>query len=281
MGYNGLLPMGIVLLQITAFIYLIAAGSFFLYLFVVKESYTRLSPLILLAGFAVHSVALAASFLQAGYPVLTHPREALSFYSWLMVGVYLLVQLKYRLTVLGCFISPLAVLMALSALTFGAQAGDIPPGLRTYWLPIHVTLALLGNAVFALAFGVSVVYLFQENELKKKKVTVLQKHFSSLESLDRLNYVFLVWGFPLMTLGIITGSLWARVHWGDYWSWEPRQISSAITWFLYGALLHGRITGGWRGKKAALWTIVGFAVVLSYFLLGDFLFPGRHTGRFE
>ena len=144
---------------------------------------------------------------QAGFPAVTQFREALSFYSWLMVGVYILVQLKYRLTVLGCFIAPLAFLMSLSALAFGADGGELPPALKTYWLPLHVTLAFLGNAVFALAFGVSVVYLLQEYELKKKKAIILRKPFSSLEKLDRLNYIFLVWGFPLMTLGIITGSL--------------------------------------------------------------------------
>ena len=107
------------------------------------------------------------------------------------------------------------------------------------------------------------------------------KRFPSLESLDRLNYVLLGWGFPFMTLGIITGSIWAGLYWGNYWSWEPRQISSGIAWLFYGALLHGRITAGLRGKKAAFLTIVGFTVVLGYFLWGDAIFPSRHGGRFE
>ncbi|MFQ5851057.1 MAG: inner membrane protein YpjD [Candidatus Binatia bacterium] len=273
--------MDVTLLQLAAVSYLLATGSFILYLVLPKDFLSRISPLFVLAGFLIHTAALGVYFFYTGYPAVTQFREALSFYSWLMVGVYLLVQFKYRLTVLGCFIAPLAFLMSLAAFTFGAGGGELPPSLKTYWLPLHVTLALLGNAVFALAFGVSVVYLLQEYQLKNKKVTVLHKHYPSLESLDRLNYVFLVWGFPLMTLGIITGSMWARVHWGNYWSWEPRQISSAITWVLYGLLLHGRITAGWRGKKAAFWTIVGFAVVLGYFLWGDYVFPSRHGGRFE
>jgi cytochrome c-type biogenesis protein CcsB len=198
-----------------------------------------------------------------------------------MVAGYLLVQLKYRLTVLGSIIAPLAFLMTLAAFAFGADAGDLPPGLQSFWLPVHVTLAFLGNAAFALAFGVSLIYLLQEHHLKHKKMTSLMKRFPSLESLDRLNYVLLVWGFPLMTLGILSGSLWAGTHWGNYWSWDPRQISSGIAWLFYGALLHGRITAGLRGRKAALLTMVGFCVVLSYFLLGDQVFPSRHGGRFE
>ncbi len=273
--------MDIILLQITAVIYLFATGSFILYLFIPRGRFSRISPLLLLSGFLIHTAALGVYFLHTGYPAVAQFPEALSFYSWLMVGVYLLVQLKYRLTVLGCFIAPLAFLMSLAAFTFSAGGGELPQALRTYWLPLHVTLAYLGNAVFALAFGVSVMYLHQEYEVKNKKKIILHSHFPSLETLDRFNYVFLVWGFPLMTLGIITGSLWARAQWGDYWAWESRQISSAITWLLYGGLLHGRITAGWRGKKAAFWTIVGFAVVLGYFLLGDILFASRHSGKFE
>ena len=98
----------------------------------------------------------------------------------------------------------------------------------------------------------SLIYLLQERGLKHKKMTALLKRIPSLEALDRLNYQLLVWGFPLMTLGILTGSLLARIYWGDYWTWDPRQISSGIAWLFYGALLHGRITAGLRGKKAAL-----------------------------
>jgi cytochrome c-type biogenesis protein CcsB len=273
--------MDVLLLKFTALFYLLATGSFIIYLVLLRDSFSRISSLILLSGFLIHTSALGVHFLQSGYPAVTQSREALSFYGWLMVAVYLLVQLKYRMVILGSFIAPLAFLMTVGAFAFGVGTGEAPPGLKTYWLPLHVTLAFLGNAVFALASGVSLMYLVQEYQLKNKKITFFYKSFPSLETLDRLNYVFLVWGFPLMTLGIVTGSLWAGVHWGNYWSWEPRQISSAIIWLLYGALLQGRITAGWRGKKAALLTIMGFVVVLGYFIWGDSVFPSRHWGRFE
>ena len=273
--------MDLTLLKITALFYLLATGSFIIYLVLLRDPFSRISTLILLSGFLIHSAALGLHFFQTGYLTVAESREALSFYGWVMVAVYLLVQLKYHMTVLGSFVAPLAFLMSVGLFAFGASSGELPPALKTYWLPLHVTLAFLGNAVFALAFGVSLMYLVQEYQLKRKKVTVLYQRFPSLERLDRLNYVFLVWGFPLMTLGIVTGSMWAGVYWGDYWSWEPRQISSAIIWLLYGALLQGRITAGWRGKKAALLTIVGFVVVLGYFLIGDSVFPSRHGGQFE
>jgi cytochrome c-type biogenesis protein CcsB len=269
------------LLRLTAIVYLIATGSFVTYIVLPKDSVSRISPLILFCGFAIHTVSLLLRWFQLGFAGIAEFREALSFYSWLMVAGFLLVQLKYRLTVLGSIIAPLALLMTLAAFAFGTNGEELPPTLSSFWLPIHVTLAFLGNAAFALAFGVSLIYLLQEHHLKHKKMTSLMKRFPSLEALDRLNYVLLVWGFPLMTLGILTGSIWAGAHWGNYWSWDPRQISSAIVWLFYGALLHGRITAGLRGRKAALLTTVGFCVVLSYFLLGDTVFPTRHGGRFE
>jgi cytochrome c-type biogenesis protein CcsB len=270
-----------ILLRLTAVVYLLATGSFITYVVLLKDAISRLSPFILFCGFAIHTVSLGIHFFQTGFVGIAEFREALSFYSWLMVAGFLLVQLKYRLTVLGSIIAPLALLMTLAASTFGTDAGELPPPLKSFWLPIHVTLAFLGNAVFALAFGVSLIYLLQEHHLKHKKMTSLMKRFPSLEALDRLNYVLLVWGFPLMTLGILSGSIWAGAHWGNYWSWDPRQISSAIAWLCYGVLLHGRITAGLRGRKAALLTMVGFCVVLGYFLWGDTVFPTRHGGRFE
>jgi cytochrome c-type biogenesis protein CcsB len=273
--------MDAVFLRVTAVVYLLAAISFGTYVILLKDSVSRLSSVILLCGFAIHTVSLVIHFFQTGFIGIAEFREALSFYSWLMVAGFLLVQLKYRLTVLGLIIAPLAFLMTLGAFAFGTDAGELPPALESFWLPIHVTLAFLGNAAFALAFGVSLIYLLQEHHLKQKRITLLMKRFPSLEALDRLNYVLLVWGFPLMTLGILSGSIWAGAHWGNYWSWDPRQISSAIAWLFYGALLHGRITAGLRGRKAALLTMMGFCVVLGYFLWGDTVFPTRHGGRFE
>ncbi len=266
--------------KITAVVYLLTAVSYFYFVFR-KDTASKLPALALASGLVFHTAALLVRYANEGFAAVALMGEALLFKSWLMVGVYLLIQLKYRLTVLGGIVAPLAFLMCVAALAFGKSGAEIPPGLESFWLPLHVTLAFLGNAVFALAFGVSFIYLLQERHLKHKKMTALLKRFPPLESLDRLNLMLLVWGFPLMTLGILTGSLWAGIHWGDYWSWEPREISSGIAWLFYGAILHGRITAGLRGKKAALLTMVGFCVVLGYFLWGDTVFPSRHGGRFE
>jgi cytochrome c-type biogenesis protein CcsB len=273
--------MDVILLKFTAVFYLLATASFIVYVLLVRESVSKLSPLILAVGFLLHTAAIGVHFFQTGYPNVTQFREALSLYSWLMVAGFLVVQFNYRLTILGSIIAPLAFMVTLAAFAFGAGPEELPAGLKSYWLAVHVSLAFLGNAAFALAFGVSIIYLLQERHLKHKKMTTLMKRFPSLESLDRLNYVLLVWGFPFMTLGIVTGTVWASIHWGDYWSWDPRLISSGMVWLFYGALLHGRITAGLRGRKAAVLTVFGFCVVLGYFMSGGLIFPSRHGGSFE
>jgi len=272
--------MDVNLLRAAALLYLLATASFVFYV-VVRNTASRAPTMILFAGFMLHTAALGAHFLQEGYPAVTQFHEALTFKSWLIVALYLVIQIKYRLTVLGAIVAPVVFLMTLAAFAFGAATGELPPGLKTYWVPVHFTLAFLGNAVFALAFAVSLIYLLQERGLKHRKMIRLFMRIPSLEALDRLNYQLLVWGFPLMTLGILTGSLLARIYWGEYWTWDPRLISSGIAWLFYGALLHGRITAGLRGKKAALLTMFGFCVVIGYFLWGETLFPSRHGGRFE
>jgi cytochrome c-type biogenesis protein CcsB len=269
------------LLKVAAILYLCGTVSLIASLFPARRLLGRF-PLLLLAGaFAVHTLAVTLSLGSDGFAVVTQLRLALAFYSWLMVGLFLLLHMKYRLAVLGCIVAPLAFLMTAPAFAFGSITTEVPPALQSYWLPLHVTAAFAGNAVFALAFGVSLLYLLQEHRLKAKKPPKIWERFPSLESLDRLNGVLLLWGFPLMTLGILTGSLWAAAHWGEYWSWESRQISSGLTWLLYGALLHGRLTAGVSGRKAALLTILGFVILLGYFLFGDAIFPSRHRGSFD
>jgi ABC-type transport system involved in cytochrome c biogenesis permease subunit len=144
---------------------------------------------------------------------------------------------------------------------------------QSVWLPAHVAPAFLGYAIFVLAFFVSLLYLLQDRQLKGKRKRSMLGHLPSLETLDELNYRFVAWGFALFTVGIITGTLLAKQRWGEFWTWEPVQVLSTIAWLLYALLLQTR-AAGWRGRKAATLTILGFALLVVSFLLG---FPGRHA----
>ncbi len=121
------------------------------------------------------------------------------------------------------------------------------------------------------------MYLVQEHQLKSKRIGAITQRLPSLQVLDDLNYQSLTYGFPLLTLGIITGAIWAEYAWGRYWNWDPKETWSLITWLLYAALLHQRLTVGWRGRKAAIMAIAGFFAVLFTFLGVNLLLPGLHT----
>lgn len=232
---------------------------------------------LLAAGFAAHSLDLLQEILTHGaLPVATFA-GGFSFFAWLVVALYLAVQSRQSLAVVGVLVSPLAFLAALVDVLSRGQDPAISDALRSPWLAVHVTLALLGNAVFALAFAVSSVFLLQQNLLKTRGSGALIRRLPALQTLDRLSLVFLLWGFPLLTLGIVTGGFWSMSSTGIFWTGEPREVLAVLTWVLYAGLLQLRLLGGLHGKRAAGWTIAAFVLLLSSYLAVN-LFPlgARH-----
>jgi cytochrome c-type biogenesis protein CcsB len=274
--------MDLLLLKVALVAYLAAAVGQSLHLMSQQPLARLVGTVGLAVAFAAHGASILWRSLAAGYPAFTTEYEALSFFAWLTVGVYLGVQARYRLAAVGAVVAPLAFTCTLASFAFYAGVQELPPNLRSAWLPVHVTAAFLGNAVLTLAFCVSLVYLFRERQLKEKRIGGLSSRLPSLEALDALNYRALVWGFPLLTLGIVTGALFAKHTWGRFWSWDEREVFSLITWFVYAALLEARMVVGWRGRRAATVTIVGFAVLFVSFVFGHMIFPGgKHGGSFD
>jgi cytochrome c-type biogenesis protein CcsB len=273
--------MEILLLKVALVAYLVAAAGYGLHLLRARRPSLVVATVALVIAFVAHGFSIGIRSVAAGYVAVTTEHEALSYFAWLVVGVYLGMQARYRLPAVGALVAPLAFVATLAVFAFFTGVRDLPPNLKSAWLPVHVTLAFLGNAVLALAFCVSLVYLLHERQLKERRVGGLLMRLPSLERLDRLNYQALIYGFPLLTLGIITGALWGKMSWGRFWSWEEREIFSLVTWMLYAGLLQARLVAGWRGRRAATVTIVGFAVVMISFVFGHVLFPGKHHGSFD
>ncbi|MEX0829516.1 MAG: cytochrome c biogenesis protein CcsA [Nitrospirales bacterium] len=229
-----------------------------------SEVLVRVAIFVAAAGFFAHTAALGIAIISIGQvPNMTF-RGAMSFFSWGLVLVFLVVGLKRGLQVLGAFILPLAFLSLVSATLAPAQAGTIAPVFQTVW--IHVTLSILGTIGFAVAFVAGLMYLMQERLLKSKQFNVLNFKLPPLDSLDTLNQRSILFGFPLLTLGILTGAVSAQLTIGSYLSWNPEQVWALITWVFYFAVLMGRVTVGWRAKRAAYLTIVGFAGVILTFI---------------
>ncbi|MGB9627261.1 MAG: c-type cytochrome biogenesis protein CcsB [Thermodesulfobacteriota bacterium] len=269
--------MNIHFLKFASLFYLIGSLAYPIYIIFQKKALSKIGLASVVIGFASHTLAFLTRYIEAGYTPVTNLHESLSFFAWMIVGVLLLTHLKYKVKVLGAFLTPIALILMLFALALPKEILPLAPVLRSYWHPFHVIFAFLGNAIFTLTFCCGILYLIQEHQLKSKKMGALAKRLPSLKVLDDLNYRSLTLGFPMLTLGIITGAVWAEYAWGRYWGWDPKETWSLITWFLYAALLHQRLTVGWRGKKAAIMAIVGFFAVLFTFLGVNLLLPGLHT----
>ncbi|MDD3293354.1 MAG: c-type cytochrome biogenesis protein CcsB [Geobacteraceae bacterium] len=231
------------------------------------------------AGFACHCLYTFHRYFASGHTPITNPHESLSFFSLAVAGVFLAFQWRYRAVILGAFVMPVAFLMILASAFFPSSVGPLNPALKSGWLIIHAAGAFSAYAVFAVAFCAGVMYLLQEHYLKRKILGAMFHRLPSLDTLDDINYRCLAVGFPLLTAAIISGAIWAKAVWGEYWSWEPKQTWSLITWFVYAALLHGRLTTGWRGRRAAILAIAGFCVILFTYLGVNLLLPGHHGNR--
>lgn len=243
-------------------LYLAAAIGFVVHLVIGRDAPRRWATGALWVAFAADTVGLSLRALALGNAVLNSFDDQLALLAWLIVGVYLGLQTRYSLAVLGALVSPLAFLLTLSSYVVYSGTQALPASFQTAWL--HVAPAFIGYALFALASCLSLVYLLQERRLKAKRRGGFRR-LPSLETLDDLTYRCVAWGFALFTVGIVTGSLLAKAMWGTFWSWEPVQILSVLAWLLYAILLQTR-SSGWRGRRAATLTIVGFALLIVSFL---------------
>jgi cytochrome c-type biogenesis protein CcsB len=246
--------------MVTMALYFAATVSFLAYLLWPSEALSKASLGMTAIGFAAHTIALVARMVGTADVSPPGFHEALSFFSWMLILVFLAVEFRHRLHVLGSFIVPLALVSLVSAAALPETAPTLSPVFRTLW--VHVTLSMLGTVGFAIAFVAGVMYLIQDGLLKSKRFNVLYSKLPALDFLDHLNQQSIVMGFPLLTLGIITGALSAEFSRGSYLSWNPEQTWALVTWVFYFAVLLGRLTVGWRAKRAAYLTIIGFAGVI-------------------
>jgi cytochrome c-type biogenesis protein CcsB len=230
------------------------------------------------AGFVAHSLSLLHRAIFSGFFPLATTFDALSFFAWLIMGLFLVLRYRDSSPMFGAVAAPMAAMLMLVGSTLSYQINEpLVPVLRSWWLPIHVALAVAGNAVFALMALGGLMYIFQERLIKTKRINRLHRLLPSLDVLDAINRRGLPLGFFLLTLGIISGALWAGSAWGSYWSWDPKETWSLITWLVYAVMVHQRVALGWRGRRAAMFAIFGFCLVMFTFLGVNALLGGHHA----
>jgi cytochrome c-type biogenesis protein CcsB len=271
----------------TTFLFLISTILFFAFLATRNSSIGLSASLIAFAGWGVETVAIILRWKESydmghGHAPLSNLYESVVFFAWTIVLIYGLIEMKYKYRVVGAFVLPFA-LLGMSWAQLGLHSGIEPlvPALQSNWLLYHVITCFLGYAAFAVACGISIMYLIKANAEGDTSSDVQAGSvigmFPSIRVLDDLNYKAIMIGFPLLTLGIVTGAAWANYAWGTYWSWDPKETWSLIVWFVYAAFLHARITRGWVGKRAAWLSIIGFAATIFCYLGVNLFLSGLHS----
>lgn len=252
--------MAAVCFMVTLVLYIVGTVSFLSYSLRRSEALSHVSLGVTAVGFMFHTITLVIRMTGVSSSPPPSFSDALSFFSWMIILVFLVVEFRHHIHVLGSFMVPVAVVSLVSAAALPETEPTLQPVLKTLWF--HVTLSMLGAVGFTVAFVAGVMYLIQDRLLKSKRFNVLYSKLPALDFLDHLNQQSIVLGFPLLTLGIVTGALSAEFARGSYVNWNPEQTWALVTWLFYFVVLLGRLTVGWRAKRAAYLTVIGFGCVI-------------------
>jgi cytochrome c-type biogenesis protein CcsB len=269
------------ILNYITFIYFFSFLAYLLMMCFGKQILGKAATTITVIGFAGHTAGLILRWVESyqlgiGHAPLSNLYESLIFFSWTIILLYLLVEWKIGNKSIGAFITPLAFL-AMAYSSFSEDAIEpLVPALKSNWLIAHVATSFIGYSAFALSFGLSIMFLIKSGSSSDKE-NGFMKLIPKTEILEELSYQIVVIGFLMLTLCIITGAVWANSAWGTYWSWDPKETWSLITWFIYAAMLHSRLVSGWRGKKMAVFSIIGFFCVIFTYLGVNLLLSGLHS----
>lgn len=269
------------ILSYITFFYFFSFMAYLLLMIIDKKAFGKIATIITAAGFLGHTVGIILRWIESyqmgiGRAPLSNMYESLVFFSWTIILLYLIIEWRIGNKSIGVFATLIAFLiMAYSSLS-DKEIQPLLPALKSNWLIAHVLTCFFGYAAFAISFGISILYLFKGQAIKSS-ATVFSRLVPDHDVLEELSYQMVIIGFIMLTLGIITGAVWANSAWGTYWSWDPKETWSLITWFVYAAMLHSRLVSGWRGKKLALFSIVGFCCVIFTYLGVNLLLPGLHS----
>lgn len=274
--------MSVIILRIAAAVYAASTAAYIIYF--ARPRHRRLATAgaaLLSVAFVVHAIAIGVGCSEFGGAEFFSLRGGLVLMVWLAAGAYLLLLRFYHLPTLGAFITPFILVILVPALFGSPGHPELPPdAVRHPTLTLHILSAVLGVALFGIAFGAAVMYLLQEREVKGKRFGALFSRLPSLDALDRMVQRLVRAGFVVYTVALVAGTITATAVWKSAWSWDPQQIVSMVVWLLYGALVQLRHSG-WHGRRYALLTLVGFVLVLGS-MVSLKVVPGvtRHTGDY-
>ena len=271
------------LIGLVTFLYMGSSILYLLHVLFKKEKLGQWASIVAWAGLAGTTAAIVIRWVESyrmgiGHAPMSNLYESMVFFSWAIILVYLILERKMKIFSLGVFVVPLGFLTLAATSIMSQEIKPLVPALQSNWLVSHVVSCFLGYAAFAVAFGTSIMYLVKSNqEQSGAPPGRLTSLFPSAANLEEISYKVIAVGFPLLTIGIVTGAAWANYAWGTYWSWDPKETWSLIVWLIYATYLHARVVKGWNGKRTAYLSIAGFLATLFCYLGVNLLLSGLHS----
>jgi cytochrome c-type biogenesis protein CcsB len=294
---------------ITLALYLGAAVASFHHLAFRRGRVLGVARALAFAGLVVHLTSIVTRGLAAGRVPWGNMYEYVSAVCFLLVMAYLVVERRWRVDAAGGFVLATAVTAMGAATLIYVPPGPLVPALNSYWLRIHVVMAMLGSALFTLGFVFTSLYLWQDRQERRSVPTAVPARQPALvgtggdhaedhipaedpempaqparrgrlpgaATLDRLAYRTIVFAFPIWTLAVIFGAIWAEQAWGRYWGWDPKEVWSFVTWVVFAGYLHARATVGWRGRPAAVLAVIGFMALVFNLVVVNTVIAGLHS----
>jgi len=258
--------------------YAVSMLFFIIYPAAKSKTVANIAGWLMTLGLLPHTTALILRWHLAGHSPYSNMFEYMSSMAWMAVVLFAIFNFKYKKPIIGVFVMPICFMLMVSASLMPKEISQqLMPALQSYWFEIHVSLAVLAEGAFAVAFGVSLMYLFRNSLTQKNAASKTAEMLPSLEALDSINYKAISIGYPLFTIGaLFAGAIWANEAWGTFWSWDPKETGALIVWLFYTAYLHARYVKGWSGSKAAWMSIIGFLLALASFF-GNMFLGGDHA----
>lgn len=275
---------------VSLFFVLTSFAGYFFFLFTGNKTVAKISFGVLIVGFIIQTAAFVIRWIYAykigiDTPPLVDLYDSLVFFAYVIIFGFILIRIFYDFDALG-FIITLVAALALAFASFSpiAPSAIEPtiPALQSYWLIYHIMTLFVSYGAFGASFGLGILYLIKNGKENKNSANNMKRGgFISLlppsAIIEEAIYKVVVFGLVFLTAGIVIGAAWADSAWGGYWSWDPKETWSLITWLTYILFIHARFTKSWGGKKMAWIAVIGFAVVIFCYLGVDLIIPGLHS----
>jgi len=264
--------LGIALLYFVAAIQVLAGFLFR------QKKLQSLGNYLTVAGFGLHSIDLGLQYFFSFNETLVQGQFYFSLLAWAFLLVFFLLWFRLKLKFLSLIAAPLALILFSSSLAISPKVIPIPPRLSGLWFALHIGTLFISMGFLAMAFGAGIAYLYLEKKIKtKSRLSSFSRDLPSLTAFDRANHLAVTWGFPLFTVGTLSGFIWAAFTWKKIFTWDPKEILAIIIWLLYAYLFHQRLALGWKGRKPAKLAIIIFVLTVISMLGVNFLIPTHHS----